>query len=111
MSHPSSADEASVYLNTAVLAAGDFDVDGQPGRLVAVTADRYVIFDGQPPTSIVHEFDRESTSLQFGQQGHDYKVTLGSATQTVTLSAEITAFGHDSAGRRAVLEAMGSPSV
>lgn len=117
MSETKMAEACATYLDEDVAAAGLFSVDGVADRLVAVSTSRFVIFDGYDtpegygPTSILAEFDRDTTSLQFEDEGHLHRVTLQHGDSTATLSGTITAFGHGSQGRRVVLEAMGSPSV
>lgn len=112
------AEACATYLDEDVAAAGLFSVDGVADRLVAVSTSRYVIFDGYDgtpegygPTSILAEFDRDTTSLQFSDDGHLHRVTVQHGDDIVTLSGDVTAFGRGSQGRRLVLEAMGAPSV
>jgi hypothetical protein len=118
MSEAALAESCATYLNEGVVAAGLFLVDGVADRLVAVSTSRYVIFDGYDdtpegygPTSIIAEFDRDATSLQFGGAGHEHTVTLQHGDMSATLSGEVTMFGHGSQGRRLVLEAMGCPTL
>ncbi|MDP4906082.1 MAG: hypothetical protein NWR17_02305 [Candidatus Nanopelagicales bacterium] len=118
MSETKMAEACATYIDEDVAAAGLFSVDGVADRLVAVSTSRFVIFDGYDdtpegygPTSILAEFDRDTTSLQFEDEGHLHHVTLQHGDSTATLSGDVTAFGHGSQGRRHVLEAMGSPSV
>lgn len=118
MSETNMAEACATYLNEDMVAAGLFDVDGVADRLVAVSTSRFVIFDGYDdtpegygPTSILAEFDRDTTSLQFEDEGHLHRVTLQHGDSTATLAGDVTTFGQGSKGRRLVLEAMGSPSV
>jgi hypothetical protein len=112
------AESCATYLNEDVVAAGLFSVDGVADRLVAVSTSRYVIFggyddtpEGYGPTSILAEFDRDATSVQFDDEGHTHRVTLQHGDSTATLSGDVTAFGQGSKGRRLVLEALGDPSA
>ena len=118
MSETKMAESCATYLNEDVVAAGLFSVDGVADRLVAVSTSRYVIFDGYDdtpegygPTSILAEFDRDATSVQFDDEGHTHRVTLQHGDSTATLSGDVTAFGQGSKGRRLVLEALGDPSA
>jgi hypothetical protein len=112
------AESCATYLDEDVVAAGLFTVDGTEDRLVAVSSSRYVIFDGYDgtpegygPRSIIHEFNRDDTSLQFGGGGRQHSVTLQHGDCSSTLTGDITTFGHGSKGRRLVLEAMGCPTL